>query len=162
MNPRNRTTAQAAANVKLGAIADLSVLNVKGEAAFSGTGRDTVAAFDIKYAASLRARLGYGQDRTLFYVTGGLARADLDVSASDHSPPAMMTVSGGGSQSGWVVGAGVEWMLAKNRSLDVSLLHYDFGTLTATGKAISPADAVPRFEQNVTADTLRVGMILRF
>ncbi len=148
--------------VVLGGVLDGSVLNADGKASFSGTGDDTFAAFKLKNAASLRLRAGYANERALFYVTGGLARGQVDVSAYDDTPLAMMQVSGGGTKSGWVAGVGVEWALSERRRLDISLLHYDFGDLTATGAAIDPIGAFPRFQHDIKADVLRVGMNWRF
>ncbi|MDT1064398.1 outer membrane beta-barrel protein [Paracoccus sp. CPCC 101403] len=146
----------------LGAAMDLSALNAGGDVSFPGAGADTTVDFKVKNTASLRLRAGYAQDDKLFYVTGGYARGDIDAGARDHAPPAMMEVSGGGGRSGWVLGAGVEWRIAENRSLDFSLLHYDFGSVSATGAAEDPAGAFPRFENEVTADVLRVGMNWHF
>lgn len=146
----------------LGGVLDASVMNTSGEATFQGAGRDTSAAFKVKNAASLRVRAGYAEERALFYVTGGFARGQIDVSAHDDTPLAMMQVSGGGTKSGWVAGVGVEWALSDRHRLDISLLHYDFGKLTATGAATDPIGAFPRFQHDIKADVLRVGMNWRF
>lgn len=142
----------------LGGLLDLSVLNAGRKAAFSGTGSDTLTSFKVKNAASLRLRAGYAQERMLVYVTGGLARGQIDVAVKDSTPPATMQVSGAGAKSGWVAGFGIEWALAENRSLDISLLHYDFGKVTVSSEARDPAGAFPRFQHDVKADVLRVGM----
>ena len=146
----------------IGGVLDIAALNTGGSAAFGGAGHDTVAAFEVNSAASLRFRAGYAQQDRFYYLTGGVTRGDIDVSARDHGGPALMQVSGGGGKSGWVIGAGVEWRVAENRTLDASLLHYDFGTLTATGEARDPAGAFPRFEHDVTVDMLRIGLNWRF
>jgi len=149
-------------NLVIGGVMDFALLNASGSAGFGGSGRDTSAAFELHSAASLRFRVGYAQDRSFYYLTGGYARGDVDVSARDQGPPAMMQVSNGGGRSGWVIGAGVEWAIAPSRTLEASLLHYDFGTLTATGEAEDPAGAYPRFEHDIRADVLRIGMNWRF
>lgn len=145
-----------------GGVVEITRLNADGKAAFAGAGSDTVAAVELNSAANLRLRGGFAKDDRLFYLTGGLARGDIRVSASDQTAPAMMQVSQQSDKSGWVIGAGVEWQIADNRTLDASLLHYDFGTVTASGEASDPAGAYPRFENDVTADVLSIGMNWRF
>lgn len=72
-------------------------------------------AVDQPWIWSGRARLGYAFDRTLIYGTVGVAASRLDA---------------GGVSSGFVgavYGAGVEWAWARNWSMRVEYLRYDFG-----------------------------------
>jgi len=72
-------------------------------------------AVDQPWIWSGRARLGYAFDRTLVYGTIGIAASRLDAAG----------VSSG--FIGVVYGAGVEWAWARNWSMRVEYLRYDFG-----------------------------------
>ncbi|MDR6756887.1 opacity protein-like surface antigen [Mycoplana sp. BE70] len=141
----------------LGGVIDFSLMNL-GATGTSAISSDTHTNFDIDWAASARVRAGVAASDVLFYVTGGYALANVDVRAYDRQGPNAMDVSGGGAEGGWVAGGGVEWRFQPNWSVGLEYLHYDFGTVTATGEAIEPAGAFPRFENDVTLDTIRVGL----
>jgi outer membrane immunogenic protein len=90
---------------------------------------------------TVRGRLGYAFDRVLIYGTGGVAFADLRGNIT-----ADCRVHGCGSsfdqnltsanfstiKTGWVAGAGVEWMLAPNWIVRSEYLHVDVGTVSDT------------------------------
>lgn len=141
----------------LGGVVDFSLMNL-GANGTSAIRSDTHTSFDIDWAASARVRAGVAASDVLVYVTGGYALADVDVRAYDRQAPNRMDVSGGGTEGGWVAGGGVEWRFQPNWSVGLEYLHYDFGTVTATGAAIEPSGAFPRFENDVTLDTIRVGL----
>jgi outer membrane immunogenic protein len=141
----------------VGGVADISLMNL-GATGTSAISADTHTSFDMDWAASARIRAGIAASDVLFYVTGGVALADVDVSAYDRTGPTQMDVRGGGTEAGWVAGGGVEWRFRPDWSLAVEYLHYDFGSVTATGQASFPAEAYPRFENDVTFDTIRVGL----
>lgn len=146
----------------LGGAIDHQWMNAKGQKRFSGSGADTKSSFDLESASALRARLGYAQGNMLLYVTGGVARGKLDVRTKDETPPATMDVARSGSKTGWVAGIGAAWALTETHMLDVSLLHYDFGKVTTTGSATDPIEAYPRFDHEISANVLRIGMNWRF
>ncbi|MBD9375095.1 porin family protein [Rhizobium sp. ARZ01] len=144
----------------LGGVLDFSLMNF-GATGTSAISSDTHASFDIDWAASARVRAGVTTSDVLFYVTGGYALANVDVRAYSNptiTAPGEMDVSGGGTKGGWVAGGGVEWRFKPNWSVGLEYLHYDFGTVTATGAAVFPPDAFPRFENDATLDTIRIGL----
>jgi outer membrane immunogenic protein/high affinity Mn2+ porin len=69
-----------------------------------------------------------------------------------------MDVSGGGSESGWVVGGGAEWRMTQSWSLSFEYLRFSFDGVVATGPAIDPVGAFPRFDNDVDFDVFRVGV----
>lgn len=146
----------------VGIVADIGGLDL-ADTATSADFPDTNASFDIGYLGSLRGRLGFGTDKWLAYVTGGYAFADIDVRAFDQDvdvPPGsigLMDVSGGGTESGWVLGGGLEYALGGSWSLGLEYLHYEFDGIIATGEAVAPAGAFPRFESDIEIDVVRVG-----
>src|SRR5262245_27841456 len=96
----------------LGAAVDLSALGLSGEGTSSITS-DTHTSFDVDWVTTVRGRVGVAPNPALLiYATGGYAAAGIDVSAFDRTAfPSVgtMDVSGGGTESGWVVGGGGEW-----------------------------------------------------
>ncbi|MCV3737933.1 outer membrane beta-barrel protein [Rhizobium sp. TRM96647] len=141
----------------LGGVADFSLMNL-GDTGTSAISADTHTGFDVDWAASARLRAGIAASDLLFYVTGGYALADVDVRAYDRTGATRMDVKGGGTEGGWVAGGGVEWRFKPDWSVGLEYLHYDFGTVTATGPATFPADANPRFDNDVSFDAIRIGL----
>jgi outer membrane immunogenic protein len=80
---------------------------------------DADARVKIKNASTVRARLGYFNDRTLIYGTGGLAVAKERYTGNG----ALMN----GYQIGWVAGGGVEYMFAPRWSTKLEYLYADYG-----------------------------------
>jgi outer membrane immunogenic protein/high affinity Mn2+ porin len=144
----------------VGGAADISALDVSGEAA-SALFPDTNVSFNADWAATIRARVGVATPKVLVYATGGYAAAGLDVRAFDLSPVpgiGLMDVSGGGTESGWVVGGGAEWRMTPSWSLSFEYLRFSFDEVTATGPSIDPAGSFPRFENDVDFDAFRLGL----
>jgi high affinity Mn2+ porin len=92
-------------------------------------------AQSANYFASFRGRLGYGLDRSLFYVTGGVA-------AGGARGPAILALSGGGidrlftagpSQSSrmkYILGAGYEYAFADHWSVRLEYFFLDLSRNT--------------------------------
>ncbi|QPC45063.1 porin family protein [Kaustia mangrovi] len=113
---------------------DSIVLGVEGDVSL-GDVDDTIYPFvltpadrveaQMDWMATIRARVGWAMDRTLFYATGGMAFTDLEIK---------MDVAGGeardkdtNSYFGWTVGGGVEHAFTDNISLKAEYLYTDFG-----------------------------------
>jgi outer membrane immunogenic protein len=103
------------------------VFGVEGDVSASGqswsmtNGADTVKV-ESSYIATLRARAGIASGPALFYATGGVAFSNLKVSGNDGFGGFSFSDSG----TGWVVGAGVEYMMSSNLALRVEGLHNRF------------------------------------
>ncbi len=69
----------------------------------------------IDYIATARARLGYTWDRTMIYGTGGLAYSRAAV-AGFHD-----------TDTGYVLGGGLEWAYSNAWTLKAEYLYYDLG-----------------------------------
>jgi opacity protein-like surface antigen len=148
--------AAGASAVVAGIVADIDGLDLS-DTGTSGLAADTHASFDVSWIGSVRGRLGWGTPTWLLYATGGYAFADIDVRAFDLDAVGVMDVSGGGTESGWVLGGGVEHKLGANWSLSLDYLHYEFDGVTATGEASDPAGTFPRFETDLEVDVVRAG-----
>jgi outer membrane immunogenic protein len=87
----------------------------------------------LNWYSTTRARLGWAQDRWMFFIDGGLASGR--VKSTYFSPPAG-GFAYGGSQSktryGWAVGGGVEYALSENWFLRGEYLYVDLGKYSYT------------------------------
>ncbi len=98
------------------------VLGVEGDFDF---------AENINYLASARGRLGWAAGDWLFYGTGGVAFIDTDndfvVGDADEGSFGFGT---GATDTGYVVGGGLDYKIAPQLSLGVEGLYYGFGSDT--------------------------------
>jgi outer membrane immunogenic protein len=139
----------------VGGAADISVLNVSGEGT-SPLFPDTNVSFNADWAATVRARIGVATPKVLVYAAAGLDVRAFDLSAVPSL--GTMDVSGGGTESGWVIGGGAEWRMTESCSLSFEYLRLSFDGVVATGPAIDPVGAFPRFDNDVDFDVFRVGL----
>jgi outer membrane immunogenic protein len=99
----------------LGLEADLSWTDLNSSGPGVGFGASKA---DLNYLGTVRARIGYGADRFLPYITGGLAYGSTDVS-----------IPGVGTNDdvrfGWTIGAGVEYAFTNNWTARVEGLYVD-------------------------------------
>jgi outer membrane immunogenic protein len=82
---------------------------------------------NMDYFSTIRGRLGYSTGPILFYATGGAAFTEQRYETI--GPVAATTGGQSRTQTGWVAGAGIEWMpIAAFPALSVKAewLHYDF------------------------------------
>ena len=157
---------------------------------YAGTQSSTSTVSSSAGATSLftiRPRLGYALDRTLLFVTGGLAIGQVHSATnarfSETSQGAYISCCGGdvgyagnttwsGSTNktmlGWTLGAGVEQALSDHVTLKLDALYYDLGSITTTatgssaytysGYASGPANpSVQPYSQKQTID----GVVVR-
>ena len=103
--------------------------------------------------ASLRGRLGFAMDRTLFYVTGGGALANQNYTM--FSPFTGFNTNTSATKLGWTVGAGVEYAFAPNWSARVEYRYSDFGKV-AVNDFVAPANVSRR------ENAVRVGVSYHF
>lgn len=92
----------------------------------------------IDWLASARARAGFAFGPALLYVTGGVGFESVKTRAMVNSNTAVAVFGTAGfgdfntTRVGYVVGGGLEWMIAQNWSLRAEYLHYGFDQ-TSTG-----------------------------
>jgi outer membrane immunogenic protein len=97
-----------AANWVLGLEGDLSWTNLKGDGLEVPNSQIKLGT-KVGILDTFRGRIGYAYDRTLFYVTGGLAYANIE--ATETSLGQGINASVNGPNTGWTVGTGIEWAL---------------------------------------------------
>ena len=109
--------------------------------------------------AGVRARAGYlVTDSFLAYATGGLALANYKLSNPSYPGAAAWGFDNlwGGTRVGWAVGAGAEYKITKNWSLNVEYLYSDFGKhSTDLGGGYS-------MKSKIDSNTVKVGVNYRF
>ncbi len=110
----------------------------------------------VDWMATIRGRLGWAMDRTLFYVTGGAAFTKLKMK---------MDLFGGriddkdsNSMFGWTVGGGVEHAFTDSISLKAEYLYADFGK--EDFNFFEGSDQAPPLggDYDLTTHTFRVGV----
>lgn len=130
------------AGVNLGAnftVADGIVVGVVGDIAWSNAESDD-ELFAVDWTGSLRGRLGFDGGAFLPYLTAGLAVAGGEISGTNET------------HVGWTVGAGVEFAVAENLSVDLLYRYSDYGT----------AEYFPGEEFGLTTHAVTVGLNFKF
>lgn len=119
--------------VNAGAIA----LPLDGAIFLAGNQWDSSASFNSDWVATVRGRIGFAADRFLVFATGGVAFADIELNGriAQSFPvggPNFRNWVGGTSdtQTGWVVGGGLEYALTNNWLVRAEGLYYDFGNVS--------------------------------
>lgn len=123
------------------------VYGIEGDALWSDADLTAPGLFTAKqdFLGSVRGRLGIASQNALLYATGGLGIGHLDINGLGGNP------SFSDTHTGWVAGAGIEWVVAQNWTAKVEYLHYDFHV---NGGAFGSA--------NYDVDTVRVGLNYQF
>jgi outer membrane immunogenic protein len=127
------------------------------------------AQHQLDYFGTARARLGYVNDGTLFYVTGGGAYGQVDqtlaatLSAGGIGTATSATVSE--SKFGYVVGGGIEAALGGNWTGKIEYLYMNLGSISSTVAGLNPPTATP-FTMSATSalrdNIIRAGLNYRF
>jgi outer membrane immunogenic protein len=107
----------------MGVEGDIELSDITGNNPDWPFGDKSKASIDAQ--GSLRLRLGYAADNFLFYGTGGLAFGDLNAKYYGSGT----SDSFSNWETGWTVGAGVEYGFNENWSVNVEYRYTDFGTL---------------------------------
>ena len=127
-----------------------------------GQGTNFSVSTNADWIASARGRLGFASARSLFYVTGGVAAVGLETQLTDsyNGGETVFTPSVTETRSGWVAGAGAEFMLAQNWSMKVEYLHFDFGS--ETEEFVEGTDRTISTEGTYTDNQARIGFNYHF
>jgi outer membrane immunogenic protein len=108
---------------------DWSRMNLD-KASLTGAGTETYRT-DWKSSYSVRGRIGYAPDNTLWYITGGPAWAHQIAAQFVHTAtPNTELLSA--THTGWMIGAGIEHALTRNWTVGVEYLHARYGEHTYT------------------------------
>ena len=97
-----------------------------------------------------RARVGYGWDRVMPYVTGGVAFGNIEATQSAFGSVSDTNV-------GWTVGAGIEAAIAPQWTAKVEYLYADLGSTNCSFPTCSSSSGV-----DLRMNMLRGGLNYRF
>jgi outer membrane immunogenic protein len=114
----------------------------------------------LRNFATLRARMGFVHDRTLFYATGGLAWANLKHHMDDvqHINSGLNNPTISGWKTGWTVGLGMEHAFTDRISLKGEALYMNFGSVKYTLQDdLNPPD-IYNFKNRSDVYTARIGL----
>ena len=114
--------------------------------------------------ATLRARFGFAADRSLFYVTGGVAVGE---SALGYAAAATNVLGNVGSafssttvwQAGWTLGGGIEYAPWQHWSVKAEYLYFDLGSQSTM--IASNVPAIPGESWTATATVKNNGQVVR-
>ncbi len=136
----------------LGLEGDYNFVRFRGDdARFAGE----INAIEIDGYATARARLGWANDRSLFYATGGVAYAEIakkDLSLTFSTTRAKAV--------GWVAGVGYEHAIRDNWLARVEYQHVDLGK--AETYLQSGIGGYSHRADGIRFDTVRVGVGYKF
>jgi outer membrane immunogenic protein len=161
---------QIGSNWVVGLEGDISWTNKKGSS-FETAPLATALGFNTlkdetseTWITTARLRFGYTWDRTLVFVTGGLAAAGVQSTLTVPVPG--FPISNGvypetHTQFGWTVGGGIEYAFLNNWSLKAEYLHVGLKNEPILFLRTLVA-AVPRTGVNLDNDIVRVGVNWRF
>ena len=106
---------QGASNIVFGVEGDFDWTSISATGNGVLTPRGLLqASAKTDWVSSLAGRIGFAADKALFYVKGGGAWVGNSASITDLTTGA--SVSASNTNSGWLLGAGMEWAFASNWS----------------------------------------------
>ncbi len=115
----------------LGLEADLEAANVNGSTAISAFEQTYFFNAKADKLASIRSRFGWARDRLILYGTGGAAWGHV-------ATPPLDSLSGW--RIGWTAGAGAEYALQRNWSVNVEYRYTDLGRASSFGATLNSSD----------------------
>jgi outer membrane immunogenic protein len=136
--------------IVFGIEADAAYSDIKYRQSFLGvTLQDRIRSF-----GSVTGRLGYAAGPALFYVKGGYAWADNEISATAIG---LGSFSESKVHSGYTVGGGLEYMFAPSWSAKAEYMYADYGT-----KRYLSAVVLPGVDLGATVHTIKGGINYNF
>jgi outer membrane immunogenic protein len=146
---------------------DVSYSDADGQRVFGdrpspGTNRfNTALSADVKYTATLRARLGWAFGPALLYGTGGFAMSEVKLNR-DYTNAAAARIAGDDTHRyfGFTYGAGAEYALNRNWSVKAEYLRLDLGDQQFTTGYSDGSYGVA--DVRADRDLYRVGVNFRF
>jgi len=113
-------------HVVVGVVGEVGKTNIRDYvSAFSTEPASYVLTTKVDYNASLRGRIGYAANRTLFYATGGGAYARLGQRFETSNTTNSFTARGKRDAWGYAAGGGIEQKISKHVSFNVEYMFND-------------------------------------
>ncbi len=112
---------------------------------------------DASFYADVTGRLGYAAGPALFYVKGGWAYLDANMSVGGFDVLGNPWSSKTTGLDGWTIGGGVEYMFAPSWSVKAEYLYFDFGRNNSNWYN-SNLNYTWNFDRDLTINTFKVGV----
>jgi outer membrane immunogenic protein len=116
-----------------------------------------------QWLSSARARLGVVAWNTLWYATGGAAWTSVEYNATSVftllGTPLQNSFSATRTKTGWVAGAGAEWMATTNILLRAEYLYYRFEGGTSGDISLLPVQSSGQPRVTWSGDSVQVGRV---
>lgn len=167
---------QAGSGLVIGVEGDVSVLSgsettTRGPTPtvpFPSLSYTVTNSFDPKVNYSIRGKMGFAANNTMFYLTGGWGwtKADIDVDILSNGNY-HKTANLSHTFDGYEVGGGIEQRLGGNLSLRLEYIYSDKGDFTydtvyAPGSAFVTPAFTETFTQDLRSHHVRVGINMHF
>jgi len=146
------------ANWIVGVEADIAAADIKQTDNYI----DAALTQRLDYLGTLRARLGYGWDHTLVYLTGGLAGGHISITANQYhpggpgSPPFQATADR--FHFGSAIGAGAEWAFLDSAALKIEYLWVNLPQSTYTPTMAPGFGGAQTLQVGWNAHTIKAGV----
>jgi outer membrane immunogenic protein len=142
--------------IVIGVVGDIAWSDVSGSGEFDDLNFADYAdvTYELDWQGSVRGRVGIDAGSFLPYVTAGLAFGHLNHTISIEDGPVQ---EGDASYVGWTAGAGVEFAVADNISLNLEYRYTDLGEQTVD---MGLGDFDPSFA--ITSHQITAGVNFRF
>jgi outer membrane immunogenic protein len=166
-----------AGNILFGLESDFNYFGLRGSSSGSGiypccapSGFTVNSSVSTDWLMTFRPRVGIAANNWLFYVTGGLAVADVKshFSFTDTFAAATESASISRTKAGWTVGAGTEYALMNGWSVKAEYLYVNLGSesVTSNNLLLGGTSALPlqTFSHNadLRANIVRAGINYKF
>jgi outer membrane immunogenic protein len=117
----------------------------------------------IDWYGTARGRVGWASGNVLFYGTGGLAYGKVDLSSSFSSGGLSLNSQTSSVRAGWVAGAGIEYLLQPNLTLNLVYQYVDLGTASlASSMTSGPVSIAQTASAHAAFSVVTVGLNWRF
>lgn len=145
----------------IGIEADFQIAGIRDRFNFIYPGGGaSYAVLAIDYFSTVRGRIGYVQDRNLYYFTAGGAIAKFQANVFADFDTGDGLISGNRWLGGYVIGVGYERAFNNNWTLKVEYLYLDFAHLDIRG--INTNGGQVALTGDPFLHVVRLGLNLRF
>lgn len=131
------------------------VYGIEADLEFADIGKTGIGSLgdthstSLDFIGSVRARAGVAVDRTLFYVTGGYAFGDADVTSESG------LLAYGEMLHGYTLGGGLEYAFSNNMTARLEYRYTDLGSADFTGVGLKD-------ETDLSFQAVRAGVSIKF
>lgn len=119
---------------------------------------------NVDWYGTLRGRAGWASGPFLVYGTAGLAygQVELNSTFTALSPALTTTAQVSSTRAGWVIGAGIEYLLQPSLSLNLGYQYVDLGTLSLASTTTSGGFVTQTASTHAAFHVATLGLSWRF